>query len=209
MIEATFSNPRRPDLGQCQVRFPIPNDEYDEAIKMLKQYGLGDVLERDCTVDHLSEKVPVLKCLEGTPVNVDELNYLAERLDGMDRRELAKFQAMTVKLGLAEMTDLIDLTLCCDRATVITDFSGLECVGRQHVLDMDGSCSAEALEQLDGRSEALCLLQSGAGAITPYGVVFDNGMKLERVYDGQRFPTYAAEPFFIEVRERWICPTRR
>ena len=200
MIEATFSNLRRPELGQCRVRFPIPGNEYEETLETLKRCGLGDVLGRDCTVDSISEKVSVLKRLEGTPVNVDELNYLAERLDGMDRRELAKFQAMTVKLGLAEMTDLIDLTLCCDRATVVTDFSDLERVGRQHVLDVDGSCSAEALEQLDGRSEALRLLQSGAGAITPYGVVFDNGMKLERVYDGHRFPPYAAEPFSIEVQ---------
>ena len=200
MIEATFSNLRRPELGQCRVRFPIPGNEYEETLETLKRCGLGDVLGRDCTVDSISEKVSVLKRLEGTPVNVDELNYLAERLDGMDRRELAKFQAMTAKLGLTEMTDLIDLSMCCQSATVITDFSDLELIGRQHVLDLEGGCSVEALEQLDHRAEAVRLIQNEACTVTPYGVVFDNGMKLERGYDGRRFPPYAAEPFSIEVQ---------
>ena len=26
--------------------------------------------------------------------------------------------------------------------------------------------------------------------VTPYGVVYSNGMKLEQVYDGQHFPAY-------------------
>ena len=32
------------------------------------------------------------------------------------------------------------------------------------------------------------LIESGGGTITPYGVVYDNGMKLEQVYDGRFFP---------------------
>lgn len=50
--------------------------------------------------------------------------------------------------------------------------------------------------------EALKLLQSGNGSVTPYGVVFDNGMKLESLYDGQHFPPYLYEPcqLAIEIR---------
>ena len=34
------------------------------------------------------------------------------------------------------------------------------------------------------------MIDSGAGVVTPYGVVYDNGMKLEPVYNGHQFPAY-------------------
>ena len=50
------------------------------------------------------------------------------------------------------------------------------------------------MEALNGEEMALRLIESGSGTITPYGVVYDNGMKLEQVYDGQFFPCYYYEP---------------
>ena len=51
---------------------------------------------------------------------MDELDYLAKRLDSFDRTGLAQFQGMAAKLDLSDMTDLINLTFCCQEATVIT-----------------------------------------------------------------------------------------
>ena len=48
----------------------------------------------------------------------------------------------------------------------------------------------EELAQLYSRRTALELILKGEGAVTPYGVVYDNGMKLERAYDGQHLPCY-------------------
>ena len=39
------------------------------------------------------------------------------------------------------MTDLINLSFCCQQATVITDFSDLEAVGRNHYLNTHGGCA--------------------------------------------------------------------
>ena len=39
----------------------------------------------------------------------------------------------------------------------------------------------------------------GGGTVTPYGVVYDNGMELEQVYDGRFFPCYYYEPNVITV----------
>lgn len=50
------------------------------------------------------------------------------------------------------------------------------------------------LEALSGEEIARQLIESGSGTITPYGVVYDNGMKLEQAYDGQFFPCYYYEP---------------
>ena len=40
----------------------------------------------------------------------------------------------------------------------------------------------EEYERLEGRNVALDLILNNAGVITPYGVVYDNGMKLEPLY---------------------------
>ena len=89
------------------------------------------------------------------------------------------------------MSHLIDLTFCCQETTVITDFSDLEKVGRRHYLDVNGgSASREELENVDGYETALLLIGDGDGTITPYGVIYDNGMQLRPVYDGQNFPLY-------------------
>ena len=57
----------------------------------------------------------------------------------------------------------------------------------------------DELNALDGEETARQLIESGGGTITPYGVVYDNGMKLEQVYDGRFFPCYYYEPNAITV----------
>ena len=44
-----------------------------------------------------------------------------------------------------------------------------------------GSASVDELNALDGKKTARQLIESGSGTVTPYGVVYDNGMKLEPV----------------------------
>lgn len=92
--------------------------------------------------------------MEGNPVNLDELDYLAKRLDSFDVGEAAQFQAMAEKLNLNGMTDLINLTFCCQQAMVITDFTDLEAVGRNHYMNLNGGCaSTEDHNNLDGYFE--------------------------------------------------------
>ena len=103
--------------------------------------------------------------------------------------------AMAHKLELSELKDLINLTFCCQETTVITDFSDLAAVGRDHYMNLHGGCATVAeLEVLDGEGTARQLIEGSSGTVTPYGVVYDNGMKLEQVYDGQFFPCYYYEP---------------
>ncbi|MEI3142559.1 MAG: hypothetical protein V8S77_04835 [Oscillospiraceae bacterium] len=57
----------------------------------------------------------------------------------------------------------------------------------------------DELNALDGKGTARQLIESDSGTITPYGVVYDNGMKLEQFYDGRFFPCYYYEPNVITV----------
>ena len=191
MIKAVLSNISHPEFGVVSIPLPIPKEQYDSCVELLESLEIGVASSRDCHLDELHSPWPVLDRLEGTQVNLDELDYLAKRLDGFGDDEVAQFQAMAEKLGLTSLKDLINLSFCCQQVTVITDFSDLESVGRSHYMNLNGGCaSLEELENVDGVESALLLIEGNQGVVTPYGVVYDNGMQLEQIYDGKHFPFY-------------------
>ena len=200
MIHAVLGNPNHPEYGVATIPFPIPHDRYAHCMELLEALEIGDAVKADCQVQEINSFYSVLKHTEKFTVNVEELNYLAKRLDGFDMGEATQFQAMAHKLELSELKDLINLTFCCQEATVITDFSDLAAVGRDHYMNLHGGCATVAeLEALNGEETARRLIESGSGTVTPYGVAYDNGMKLEQVYDGQFFPCYYYEPHATTV----------
>ena len=200
MIHAVLGNPNHPEYGVATIPFPIPHDQYAHCMELLEALEIGDAVKADCQVQEIDSFYSVLKLTEMLPVNVEELNYLAKRLDGFDVGEAAQFQAMAHRLELSKLKDLINLTFCCQETTVITDFSDLAAVGRDHYMNLHGGCAKTAeLDALDGEGTARQLIESGSGTVTPYGVVYDNGMKLEQVYDGQFFPCYYYEPYATTV----------
>ena len=183
MFQAILSNPSHPEYGVATIPFPIPHDQYAHCIELLEALEIGDALKTDCKVEKIDSFYDVLKRTEMLTVNVEELNYLAKRLESFDSGEAAQFLAMAHKLELFELKDLINLTFCCQQATVITDFSDLAAIGRDHYMNLHGGCaSVDELNALDGKEIARQLIENGGGTITPYGVVYDNGMKLKPVY---------------------------
>lgn len=201
-FHAILSNPAHPEYGVATIPFPLPREEYDHSIDLLSALEIGDAVMQDCKVDEITDGYPVLRRLEGQSVNVDELDYLAMRLDSFCTGEDAQFQAMAEKLNLTEIRDFINLTFCCQQATVITDFSNLEQVGKDHYMNLNGGCAKiEDLNALNGEETARQLIDSGDGVITPYGVVYDNGMELKSLYNGKAFPPYLYDvyPLILEV----------
>ena len=200
MIQAVLSNPSHPEYGVATIPFPIPHDQYAHCMELLEALEIGDAVKADCKMEKIDSFYTVLKRTEMLTVNVEELNYLAKRLDSFDTGEAAQFQAMAHKLELFELKDLINLTFCCQQATVITDFSDLDAVGRDHYMNLHGgSASVDELNALDGEELAQRLIENGGGTITPYGVAYDNGMELEQIFDGRFFPCYYYEPNAITV----------
>mgnify|MGYP001515695569 FL=1 len=200
MIRAVLGNPNHPEYGVATIPFPIPRDQYAHCVELLEALEIGDAVKADCKVERIDSFYTVLKRTEMLTVNVEELNYLAKRLDSFDTGEAAQFQAMAHKLELFELKDLINLTFCCQQATVITDFSDLAAIGRNHYMNLHGgSASVDELNALDDTGISRQLIENGGGTVTPYGVVYDNGMKLEQIYDGRFFPCYYYEPNAITV----------
>ena len=200
MMQVILSNSKHPEYGQATIPLPLAQDQYEDCVELLEKLEIGSATKQDCKVLEISSAFPVLKRMEMLTVNLDELDYLAKRLASFDVGEAAQFQAMAHKLELFELKDLINLTFCCQQATVITDFTNLEAIGRDHYMNLHGGCaSTQELEDLDGAETARLLIDSGAGEVTPYGVVYDNGMKLEQYYDGQHFPAYLYEPCMLMI----------
>lgn len=171
-IVAILKNNEHPEYGEVSIPLPIKTTEYGRSMDLLSSLGIGDALRKDCQVAEFTRAYPTLRCLEGCKVNIDELDYLAKRLDGFDAVEITQFQAMADKLKLTDMKDLINLTFSCQQATVIADFSDLESVGRAQYMNTHGGCaSAEELDNLDGEETAILLIEDNEGTITRYHLV--------------------------------------
>ena len=198
-MNVTLCNRGHPEYGAATIPLPIPDEEYAHCMELLEAMEIGSVTGHDCYVDQITDAPPSLDMLEGTMINVDELDFLARILDRYTDEELAKFQCMTATREHWDMQTLINLSFSCEQATVITDFSKLEEVGRSHYLTMHGGgVPAEGYDQLNGVGIARSLIADGSGRITPYGVVFENAMRIEPLYDGRSFPPYADKAYLME-----------
>ena len=198
-MKVIVSNHKQPIYGQVTVPLPIPDEEYDHVIELLENLEIGDFRAWDCHVDEISDCPPVLKRLEGTQINIDELDYLAKRLDSFIPKELAAFQGMVEKMDYTEVFDMINLSFYCDEITVITDFSDLTAIGRSHVLAQQGAVSVEELEKMDLAGIGRELIASGKGTVTPYGIIFDNDVDILTLYNCEAFPDYHYKASKIDV----------
>ena len=132
-----------------------------------------------------------LKQLEDRFVNLDELNYLAKRMDGMSHGELIQFCAGASHEKYTSLKDLINLTFNLPRYTVVQHISDMEAVGRHHHLSKHQIISSEDAKNIDFAALGRELINSGQGIVTELGILFKNeDVPYYQVYDGQTFPEY-------------------
>lgn len=98
MMQMALSNAVHPEYGVVTIPFPIPEEEYGHCLELLEALEIGNAVNRDCKVQEVQDGPPILKRLEGSRVNLDELDYLAKRLDSFTDQELAQFQSAAVML---------------------------------------------------------------------------------------------------------------
>ena len=204
MFEATLKNRISVHFAPVTITFPIPEDQYEQAILALEKSQIGDARVQDCLIDNVHvPNCPALNRMTGTMANADELDWLGKQLESFDRYELLQFNAAVERFGLSAADELIDLSFCAREVTVVSDFNDLELVGKRHYLTVHGACDSEAMENLDGKETALALISGQPGYVTRYGVVYDNGMKLEQAYDRKHLPPiWMAESCIMELKLR-------
>lgn len=138
-------------------------------------------------------------------VNLDEINYLAKRMDGFDQKQLFSFFAAVEAGDYLSTKDLINLTFNQTCYTLIRDVSNLKSVGRNYVLCREVAISADELEKTDLEKIGRELLSTGKGIPTNYGLLFRNeGVAFEDVYKGKGFPPYyytGGEVLGVEIKK--------
>ena len=196
MFSAVIRNKDHPEYGEATIPFPVKTEDYDEMMNMMEQLEIGNAVASDCYIESINSWYTSLKCLEGKTVNFDELDYLAKRLESYNEYEAAQFQSVVALRKAENLPELINLTFSSQQATVVTNFSDLKEVGRDHIMTRNGGMmSREEAESTDFERVARELIGSGKGVVTPYGVVYDNDMKMDRLYTkGSPFPIYYYEP---------------
>ena len=199
-MEAILCNRNHPEFGVATIPLPIPDEEYGKCIKLLEALEIGSVTGHDCYVEAIKDAPPALDILEGSMVNLDELDFLARSMDRFTDEELAKFQCEIATNDYWDLETLINLSFSCEQVTVITDFSKLEKAGRSHYMTMHGGgVPVDEYNQLNGIGIIRRLIADGGGIITPYGVLFENAMHIEPVYAGHNFPPYSDQPYLMEL----------
>ena len=204
MFEATLKNRISAHFAPVTISFPIPEDQYEPTILALEKSQIGDARVQDCLVDNVrAPDSPALLRMTNTMANVDELDWLGKQLESFDRYELLQFNAAVERFGLSAADELIDLSFCAREVTVVSDFNDLELVGKRHYLTVHGACDPKELENLDGKETALALISGQLGYVTRFGVVYDNGIKLEQAYDRKHLPPiWMPESCIMELKLR-------
>ena len=201
IMSVELGNAAHPEYGVATIPFPIPDDAYESCLKLLEPLEIGDVTAQDCKVEHVDGVLLSLKALEGTSVNVDELDMLAHILDiKIDDGDAPKFEAMLYAMKITDISEMIELALRCERSTVITDFSRLRETGIGHYLTVNGgSAPVSEVEKQNGVKIMTDLIARGNGVVTPYGVVYDNDIELTLEYAGGDLPVVAYNTPLVEV----------
>jgi hypothetical protein len=190
-------------LNAPPVTLSFPIEDYADTYEKLAAIDAGGVLDSDCYIERMESGYACLSALEGSEVNVDELDYLAKRLDSFWEPEALQFEGAAAAKGISGIEDFINLTFCCGQATVIDNFSDLKAIGKAHQMNKNGgSISMSELETTDFERVALDLINNETGQITPHGVVYLNGMELERLYQGRVFPPYLYKECVLVVNAR-------
>ena len=191
MIKATIQN-----APYCiEMTFPCTETE------MLKNLGkLGIDKDHLAPTGMIIDIEPAeLSTLLDCEVNLDALNYLGKRMDGMEKLEEEQFLSVLScdELGMNwGLKNIINLTFNLPRYTLISDINDFESAGRIHLFNIRGYLSAsEAASKEWLAEEGKKLIDSGKGIDTEYGKLFVNEeIPYEEIFNGTTLPPYYCDP---------------
>lgn len=178
-----------------EIDFPISDNTLE---RILRDSGMPTDTTLQFGVENIQHPEQ-LSVLNGITVNLDELNYLAKRLDSFDEREIQQFYVALDHESPQTLKDLINLSLNLDKFTLIQDISDMTKVGKDYTINTEGSVPADSRYDEKYAEIGRELLNSGKGIFTDKGLLFVEDKPIEEVYDGQVFPAFAYNPCVTSV----------
>lgn len=134
--------------------------------------------------------------------NLDELNYLAKRMESFDYHEYDQFLIGITKLENPTEKDLINLTFNLDHFTLCKDVSSYGKIGREYVMNTQGAVPANDEDDPKYAAIGKDLIDKGLAQITGKGLLIYNPFdELTEVYDGQTFPEYYHGKLYLFLKD--------
>ena len=172
------------------VKFPTTAEEMK---KVFDRIGIGQkddfgnpyeewfITDYDCYVDGLYDKL-------GEYESLDELNYLASKLDEMSQGEYEQFQAaMEIGDHSGSVQEIINLTENLDCYDVYPDIHDYDDLGRYYIDELDAMQVPEHLKNyIDYEAYGRDVALDESGDFTDLGYVRDTGSSFHEYYDGER-----------------------
>ena len=169
------------------IAFPCSDNVLQEK---LKEAGLGEMIPASAmVVDVLEPKDLPLRT--DFFHNLDEINYLAKRMDSFTPRELDTF-IEAVKHEESDMPkDMINTTFNLQAYSLFQDLSSMENVGKQYLLSKQGCITQDELENMDFVALGKEVLNTGSITVSDRGLLCKiDGAVITEIYDGTIFPQY-------------------
>ena len=179
----------------AEIDFPVSDEMLDNILREAK-------MPTDTTQLFFVEDVhyPLeLSELNARTVNLDELNFLARRLDSFTDDEIEQFYAAVEQRDAKSLKDLINLTYNLDKFTIIKNVGDMTKVGRDYTLNTEGSVPADNRYDDKYAEIGRKLLGSGRGIFTEYGLLFVEDKEIEEYYDGKTFPCFDYQSGIVNV----------
>ena len=131
--------------------------------------SIPDIIEKNSvvTVSEVTEPES-LKYREGHEWNIEEINFLAKRMESFDKREKRQFDAIASQLKPSTGQDLINQTFNLSRYTLISDFSSLTEIGKTHIINRKQAMSFDEMASTDFAKIGKDLIESGKADLREY-----------------------------------------
>lgn len=177
---------------EIDVQFPISENKlYAKLAEIHAIEGKDAPQSAFVTEVYWPEELSMLK---DRIANLDELNYLARRVESFDYHEYDQFLIGITKLENPTEKDLINLTFNLDHFTLCKDVSSYGKIGREYVMNTEGAVPAHDEDDPKYAAIGKELIDRGLAQITAKGLLIYNPFdELTEVYDGQTFPEYFYE----------------
>ena len=170
------------------VKFPTSAEELQ---KVFDRIGIGSkdefgnpyeewfISDYDCYVEGLYSKL-------GEYSNLNELNYLAAKLEELNDYGYERFQAaMQISDYTGSIQELINLTDNLDKYDLYSDINDHDDLGRYYIEELDAMSVPDHLKDyIDYEAYGRDIALSEAGQFTDYGYVRDTQDTFHEYYDG-------------------------
>ncbi len=190
--------------SQTDLRFPCTEKEMNAALERIHAEDITPLELYVAEVIFPQE----LDYLQDRFVDLDEVNFLAKRMDSFFGDEEYQFYEAMKAEGFETVPDLINLSFNLNRYPLIQDISDMGKIGREYLLTVKGCLPADDADDPKYAEFGRKLIQSGKGVFTEHGLLFvDEDTPFVRDYDGQNFPAYVYEEMLCFIRAEYNAKT--